>query len=229
MLDGALFIRFIRPSYISSKLILFWRYLRQIALLHLATQEKSIMGGQNHQPCNRPQTNYLRLSTKMSRDLSVARAYFEQANIALEDVLLQELAGQGGGSVKHIIEQLSDSKAALAEMMKTIGLLRADMHSHAFEDLPTLQFVPRPHAGGVLRVNFSSLLLISKFQETKTFRLRESFCLARGQGLEPRLLGPEPSVLPLDDPRMILRSESYTKTALSSSIYVILCAWPRHC
>ncbi len=28
-------------------------------------------------------------------------------------------------------------------------------------------------------------------------------CLARGQGFEPRFLGPEPSVLPLDDPRLI--------------------------
>jgi hypothetical protein len=99
------------------------------------------MGGQNHQPCNRPQTSYLRLSTKMSRDLSVARAYLEQANIALEDVLLQELAGRTGGSVKDIVEQLSASDAALEEMTKTIGLLRADMHSHAFEDLPTLQSV----------------------------------------------------------------------------------------
>ena len=26
--------------------------------------------------------------------------------------------------------------------------------------------------------------------------------VARGQGLEPRLTGPEPVVLPLDDPRM---------------------------
>jgi hypothetical protein len=108
------------------------------------------MGGQNHQPCNRPQTNYLRLSTKMSRDLSVARAYFERANITLEDVLLHELTGQGGGSVKHIIEQLSDSKAALAEMMKTIGLLRADMHSHAFEDLPTLQLADLDALGSEL-------------------------------------------------------------------------------
>ena len=30
--------------------------------------------------------------------------------------------------------------------------------------------------------------------------------LARGQGFEPRFLGPEPSVLPLDDPRIKLLS-----------------------
>lgn len=28
-------------------------------------------------------------------------------------------------------------------------------------------------------------------------------CLARGQGFEPRLPGPKPGVLPLDDPRII--------------------------
>ena len=28
------------------------------------------------------------------------------------------------------------------------------------------------------------------------------FFMARGRGFEPQLLGPEPSVLPLDDPRM---------------------------
>lgn len=36
---------------------------------------------------------------------------------------------------------------------------------------------------------------------------RRSF-LARGQGFEPRLPGPEPGVLPLDDPR---RREEYSE------------------
>ena len=31
------------------------------------------------------------------------------------------------------------------------------------------------------------------------------WCMARGQGFEPRFLGPEPSVLPLDDPRIFTR------------------------
>lgn len=99
------------------------------------------MGGQNHQPCNRSQTSYLRFSTKMSLDLSVARAYLEQANIVLEDVLLQELEEGGGRSLKDVVEKLSASDTALTEMTRTISLLRSDMSSHAFEDLPTLQSV----------------------------------------------------------------------------------------
>ena len=31
---------------------------------------------------------------------------------------------------------------------------------------------------------------------------RRTYNLARGQGFEPRLAGPEPAVLPLDDPRI---------------------------
>ncbi len=34
---------------------------------------------------------------------------------------------------------------------------------------------------------------------------RSEFCVARGQGFEPRYLGPEPRVLPLDDPRMVVK------------------------
>ncbi len=30
---------------------------------------------------------------------------------------------------------------------------------------------------------------------------RSDWCMARGQGFEPRFSGPEPDVLPLDDPR----------------------------
>lgn len=96
------------------------------------------MGGQNHQPCNRPQTNYLRFSTKMSRDLSMARTHMETANVHLEDVLLGELGYGGGGSLSEVLEHLAKSGMSLAVMQDTIRLLRKDMAENAFDDLPTL-------------------------------------------------------------------------------------------
>lgn len=96
------------------------------------------MGGQNHQPCNRPQTSYLRFSTKMSRDLSIARTHMETANVHLEGVLLGELEENRGGALWKILDQLTMSNNSLKEMQDTIMLLREDMDANAFEDLSTL-------------------------------------------------------------------------------------------
>lgn len=98
------------------------------------------MGGKNHQPCNLPNTSYLRFSTKMSRELSVACSLLEQANIALEDVLLNELDGNGvGGSVVKVTELLSNSQFELTQMLNVIAMLRENMRKHEFKNLPTLQ------------------------------------------------------------------------------------------
>ena len=58
--------------------------------------------------------------------------------------------------------------------------------------------------------------------QTKTTAARRDFCLVRGQGLEPRFLGPEPNVLPLDDPRIFLddrkrnTSVTYSQTPVNA-------------
>ncbi len=53
------------------------------------------------------------------------------------------------------------------------------------------------------------LLLIQRKNPLNNFN---RFSLARGQGFEPRLAGPKPAVLPLDDPRLFyLRLFQYTK------------------
>lgn len=114
------------------------------------------MGGQNHQPCNRPQTSYLRFSTKMSRDLSVARTHMETANIHLEDVLLGELEENRGGALSKILDQLTMSSNSLVEMQETILLLREDMDANAFEDLPTLHSADLDGIG----VEFSSVGIV---------------------------------------------------------------------
>ena len=52
--------------------------------------------------------------------------------------------------------------------------------------------------------------------------------MARGQGFEPRLTGPKPAVLPLDDPRSENRSQltdtrSRTKTSKCQVVLGIIC------
>lgn len=98
------------------------------------------MGGMNHQPCNKPGTSYLRFSTMMSRWLSVAYSEVEQANVALEDVLLAELDGNGvGGTVTQVSKLLDDSRFELTQLLGVVRMLREDMQKHDFNDLPTLQ------------------------------------------------------------------------------------------
>lgn len=88
------------------------------------------MGGINHQPCR----HYLDNSTKTSRSLSLARANFEHANIALEDVLLKELAG-GIGSVEPILSNLSSSVQAIEDMEGHLSALSAQMQQASYTDL----------------------------------------------------------------------------------------------
>lgn len=96
------------------------------------------MGGINHQPCNKPNTSYLKFSTRMSRALSVAKSELELANINLEDVLLAELDGATGGSISKISLHLQRSSLALSQMQSEISSLRKDMQNNKFQDLPSL-------------------------------------------------------------------------------------------
>lgn len=52
------------------------------------------------------------------------------------------------------------------------------------------------------RLSFLSFLANIKLKATDVCRSLSQNSLARGQGFEPRLAGPEPAVLPLDDPRI---------------------------
>lgn len=104
------------------------------------------MGGRNHQPCNKPQTSYLRYSTAMSRSLSVAYCELERANIALEDILLSELTG-GAGDIKPLLGRLNKSLEALREFQVNIEQLRTDMKKHDYTDLPILNAVNLSHLG----------------------------------------------------------------------------------
>ena len=68
------------------------------------------MGGKNHQPCNQ----YLEMSTKLSRSLSLAQAELELGNVALEDVILAELDGESK-SLAASIGRLALSSAYLRD------------------------------------------------------------------------------------------------------------------
>lgn len=94
------------------------------------------MGGINHQPCGKPDTQYLYFAIQMSRALSKARVSFEQANIELEDILLKEMQRESHtGSIAGMYIRLEESIACLRSLINHISGLRADMRMHGYEDL----------------------------------------------------------------------------------------------
>lgn len=92
------------------------------------------MGGKNHQPCS----SYLPESTRLSRALSIAYAQCELANVALEDLILAELA-EKRGTVDPFTGQLVASITALDNAIVLVDDLEAKMDENGFVDLPTLQ------------------------------------------------------------------------------------------
>lgn len=92
------------------------------------------MGGKNHQPCG----VYLTESTRLSRSLSLAHARLELANVALEDLLLGELAEEKHGNIKDITNHLDESDTALDNAFTLAKKLEAKMDENSFIDLPTL-------------------------------------------------------------------------------------------
>lgn len=94
------------------------------------------MGGINHQPCNRPKTQYLRFSTLMSRALSNARAQLELSNVRLEDILLREMGyPQGDGTVNSVLVGLNESCDSIRVLITEISNLRGNMKQNDYEDL----------------------------------------------------------------------------------------------
>lgn len=97
------------------------------------------MGGINHQPC-RNSPAYLIHSTRMSRFFSRARSFFEQANEALEDVLLAEIEGiNPPGTTKKILLFLDRCNEELLNMRISIADLVAEMRRVGYTDLPTFR------------------------------------------------------------------------------------------
>jgi len=103
------------------------------------------MGGINHQPCK----NYLRESTELSRSVSLARSQFEQANIALEDVIILELA-ENLGSVSPIKHHLQLSQDHLLSAFSWLKRLEAKMDKMGYRDLPPLQTINLTEVGDSL-------------------------------------------------------------------------------
>lgn len=97
------------------------------------------MGGQNHQPCNKVGTSYLLFSTTLSRAVSSARSTLEQANIAIEDILILEIRDGKNGRIEPVLHRIALSNNAIDDAKEAIAALRADMHKHDFEDLPELR------------------------------------------------------------------------------------------
>lgn len=91
------------------------------------------MGGKNHQPCGA----YLQNSTRMSMSMSLAFMALERGNVFLEKMILTELDGKTG-DVENITQALDESVQNLIAMRDDIKVLRAQMDSMDYTDLPTL-------------------------------------------------------------------------------------------
>ncbi len=100
------------------------------------------MGGINHQPCK----HYLRESTALSRCVSLARSQFEQANIALEDILLLEL-DKKQGSINPIRHHLQLSQDYLHSALVCLVALKTKMHDLNYQDLPPLHTIDTDQLG----------------------------------------------------------------------------------
>ncbi len=98
------------------------------------------MGGINHQPCRA----YLLNSTRLSRAISLAHARLELGNVALEDILIGELApgqtrqGTPSGLHSALIGEIDVSTAALHHAQQALADLRRQMDETSFADLPTI-------------------------------------------------------------------------------------------
>ena len=115
------------------------------------------MGGKNHQPCNRPQTQYLLFSTMMSKCVSQSYLYLEQSNIHLEDLLIAELRG-GNGSVIPMSNSLRDSIKSLHEVSSSISSLKNEMKRAQYKDLPSFHTFDVDEVGLV----FSEMGIVDK-------------------------------------------------------------------
>ncbi len=103
------------------------------------------MGGINHQPCRA----YLPESTRLSRFVSLARLQFEQANVALEDVIILELEHQSG-SVNPIKHHLQLSQDHIISVLGALKALKEKMDTLAYQDLSPLSVMDSEQVGSAL-------------------------------------------------------------------------------
>jgi hypothetical protein len=126
------------------------------------------MGGINHQPCK----NYLGESTRLSRFISLARANFEFANVALEDIILAEMSGQKAstGPMRHQLQLCQDH---LLGAVHITNELEGKMHALNYVDLPPLHEIDLIAVGRTLvakgMVNPAAWTRMSGLMKERTF------------------------------------------------------------
>ncbi len=108
------------------------------------------MGGKNHQPCR----NYLLVSTKLSRHLSLAYAHLELSNAALENLIIDELMREQTayerGHYLILMRELYVSIAELRHAHDTLLRLRAQMKAENFADSPSFGHIDLDAIGAQL-------------------------------------------------------------------------------
>jgi hypothetical protein len=110
-----------------------------MCILPSFTKEYVEMGGVNHQPCNRQGTNYLVISTKLSRAFTKGRSLFETGNVHLEDVILSELEHQrpNPNDFNQILGNLDAAVIELGGALKLLDELESEMQVKGYEPLPS--------------------------------------------------------------------------------------------
>jgi hypothetical protein len=126
------------------------------------------MGGVNHQPCG----SYFPESTELSKAISMSYATLELANVALEDLILNEVGG-GNGSVEGITERLNQSQDNLGNARKILEKLRAKMDENNFIDLPTLRKTNLKSVGHDLAAK--NLININAWQKVSSIMEKHGF------------------------------------------------------
>lgn len=91
------------------------------------------MGGMNHQPCR----SFLKPSTVLSKQVSMANIQLLQANVFLEDILLAEM-DDGRKSVSPVVSSLKESLKSLSDASVTLASLKDLMDRLKYHDLHTL-------------------------------------------------------------------------------------------
>jgi hypothetical protein len=126
------------------------------------------MGGINHQPCSK----YLLESTRLSRYVSLARASFEQANAALEDIIILELQGSKGaiGPVNHHLMLSNDHVVSACAQLQA---LREKMKVNDYKDLPPLAEIDLEQLGN--RLSEAAIVDHTSWKKMSTMMRERSF------------------------------------------------------
>lgn len=126
------------------------------------------MGGKNHQPCG----SYLVNSTLLSRSTSQGAINLQKANIALEDLILDELCGRCG-DFDSIVKSLKETIDSFIEVTDRLDDLHKQMRENHFKDLPSLHVLNLSVLGNSLAIQ--GIVSSSAWDEVQSIMEKKGF------------------------------------------------------